>query len=407
MLDYITTIIVRFFERWMPDALVVSVLLTLLTFILVLCFTDTTPRGAIDAWGDGFWSLLTFTNQITLTLLFGYALASTAPVHKTLLWASGCVHSARSAYLLVCLLTGLIALLSWSTALVAAGILSRAVGEDCRRREIRVHYPLLVAAAFSGFVVWHQGLSASIPLTLATPGHFLEAQVGVISTAETLFTWWNGLTAFAIVFTLPWMMTLLHPRRPEAIREIPDHLYRQAESHEATPEEHTPAARLEQSRWLALSVVGCGLLYLFTHYGTRGGGLTLNVMNLMLLIVGILCAGNLRRYLKAAAGGGEIVIPFLLQYPFYAGIAGMIATTGVGNLIVEQATAAASADSLPLLGFFSGGLLNVFIPSGGAQWAVQGPIMLTAAQQLGADLPLTAMAVAMGDQWTNLIQPLI
>ena len=407
MLDYITATIVQFFERWMPDALVVSVLLTLLTFLLVLGLTDTTALGAVEAWGDGFWTLLTFTNQIALTLLFGFVLANTAPVWKALLWASGSVHSARSAYLSICLLTGLIAMLSWSTALVAAGIASRAIGEDCRRRGIRVHYPLLIASAFSGFVVWHQGLSASIPLTLATPGHFLEAQIGVISTTQTLFTWWNALTASAILISLPWMMTLLHPKRPETVREIPDHLYQQAELLEAIPQAHTPAARLEESIWLPRAVVACGLLYLFTHYVSHGGGLTLNIMNFTLLMIGILSAGNLRCYLKAAAGGGEIVVPFLLQYPFYAGIAGMIATTGVGDLIVEHVTAAASADSLPLLGFFSGGLLNILIPSGGAQWAVQGPIMMTTAQQLGADLPVTAMAVAMGDQWTNLIHPLI
>ena len=407
MLDRVTAGIVRFFERWMPDALVVAIALTLLTMVLVVGLTDTSPRGAVDAWGDGFWTLLTFTNQIALTLLFGYALASTAPVKRGLIWISGLVWSTRSAYVMVCLLTGVIALFSWSTALVAAGIVSRAVGEGCRRRGISVHYPLLIASAFSGFVVWHQGLSASIPLTVATPGHFLEAQIGIIPTSATLFTLWNGLTALAILLTLPWAMAMLHPRRPEAVREIPDHLFNQSEPAAPAPGDPTPAERLEQSPWLAVAVVAGGALYLLTHYGARGDGLTLNVMNFTLLMVGILCAGNLQRYLKTVAGGGEIVVPFLLQYPFYAGIVGMIATSGLGNLIVGLATAVADAERLPLMGFLSAGLLNVFIPSGGAQWAVQGPIMMSAAQQLGADLPATAMAVALGDQWTNLIQPLI
>lgn len=407
MLDRVTAAIVRFFERWMPDALVVAIVLTLLTMVLVVGVTDTGPRAAVEAWGDGFWTLLTFTNQIALTLLLGYALASTAPVRAGLLWAAGRVRSPRSAYVLVCLLTGVIALLSWSTALVAAGIVSRAVGEGCRGRGIRVHYPLLIAAAYSGFVIWHQGLSGSVPLTVATPGHFLEAEIGLISTAQTLFTMWNVLTVLAILATLPWVMAFLHPRRDADIREIPDHLYQRADAADEVPEVYTPAARIEQSRALALVVVAGGGLFLFTHFGTRGDGLTLNIMNFTLLMAGVLCAGNLQRYLKAAAGGGEIVVPFLIQYPFYAGIAGMIATSGLGAQIVGLATSLASAESLPVLGFFSAGLLNVFIPSGGAQWAVQGPIMMSAAQQLGADLPTTAMAVALGDQWTNLIQPLI
>lgn len=411
MLDRVTAGIVRFFERWMPDALVVAVVLTLLTLMLVLGLTDTSPRGAINAWGDGFWSLLAFTNQIALTLLLGYILASTTPVRNALLKVSILARSPRSAYAMVCLLTGVIALFSWSTALVAAGIVSRAVGESCRRRGIRLHYPLLIASAFSGFVVWHQGLSASIPLTIATPGHFLEAQIGVIATSETLFTWWNGLTVAAVLLTLPWVMSLLHPKRPENVVEIPDHLFN-ATDHADGPVEcdtqpATPAMRLEQSRLLVVAIVLGGGLFLLTHYGARGDGLTLNVMNFTLLMAGLLCAGTLQRFLKAASGGGDIVVPFLLQYPFYAGIAGLISTTGLGNVVVEWASSIATADTLPLVGFASAGLLNIFIPSGGAQWAVQGPIMMTAAQQLGADLPATAMAVALGDQWTNLIQPLI
>lgn len=414
MLDRMTAGIVRFFERWMPDALVVAITLTLLTVALVLALTDTSPRAAIDAWGDGFWSLLTFTNQMALSLLLGYALASTAPVRGGLLKAANLVRSPRSAYVLVCLLTGVIAVFSWATALVAAGVVSRAVGEGCRRRGIRVHYPLLIGSAFSGFVVWHQGVSGSIPLTIATPGHFLESQIGLIPTSATLFTVWNGLTVAAILLTLPWVMALLHPKQSHNVQEIPDHLCAgpkpgldaaRADAAPVTPA--SPALRLEQSRLLVLATVAGGALFLLTHYGTRGDGLTLNIMNFTLLMAGLLCAGTLQRYLKAVAGGGDIVVPFLLQYPFYAGIAGLIASSGLGNLLVAQASAMASADSLPLMAFLSAGLLNVFIPSGGAQWAVQGPIMMSAAQQLGADLPATAMAVALGDQWTNLIQPLI
>ena len=130
-------------------------------------------------------------------------------------------------------------------------------------------------------------------------------------------------------------------------------------------------------------------------------------MNFSLLTVGILCAGNLDRYARITVDGGRIAAPFLVQYPFYAGIAGLIASSGLGAMVVAACASVADADSLPLFAFFSGGLLNVFIPSGGAQWAVQGPIMMTVADQIGASLPATAMAVSLGDEWTNLIQPLI
>ena len=99
-------------------------------------------------------------------------------------------------------------------------------------------------------------------------------------------------------------------------------------------------------------------------------------------------------------------MPFLLQYPMYSGIAAVMGASGLAALVIEAFVSVSSAETLPLFAFLSGGLLNLFIPSGGGQWAVQGPIMMQAAVEVGATLPRTAMAVAFGDQWTNLIQPL-
>jgi short-chain fatty acids transporter len=413
-MNHVIGLLVRFFERWMPDSFVIAVGLTLLTFVLAIVATETTPTQAIDLWNGSFWNLLTFTNQIALTLLFGYALASAAVVNRQLLRIAGSVGSARAAYTIVCVVTGVLALLSWSLALVAAGILSRAIGESCRQRGVRVHYPLLVASAFSGFVVWHQGLSGSVPLTLATPGHFLEAQIGIIPTSATLFSGWSLVTALLVIVSLPWVMTRLHPKSDDLVQQIPDAL----PGAKATPPDATaatttaggpatPAERFERSRALAGVLVVLGLIAIARHFAGPGPGLTLNSVNFTLLMLGILCAGNLRNYAQNILAGGSIVVPFLLQYPFYAGIAGLIAGSGLAGSIVSLFTAIASPDTLPLLGFVSAGLLNIFIPSGGAQWVVQGPIMMSAAQQLGADLPLVAMSVALGDQWTNLIHPLV
>lgn len=411
-MNHLLNVVVRFFERWMPDSFVVAIVLTLLTFTLAIGTTDTSAWQAIGIWNDGLWSLLTFTNQIALTLLLGYALATTAVVRKLLLRIASRVRSARSAYMTVCIVTGIFALASWSLALVAAGIMSRAVGEACQRRGVRVHYPLLVASAFTGFIVWHQGLSGSIPLTLATPGHFLEAEIGIIPTSATLFTAWNLITVVAIMATLPWVMAWMHPKDDAAIQEMPAHLLQSSDTNtnpaaDEPSSDLTPAERLERSRLLAVAVVVIGALALFTHFIERGNGLTLNAVNLALLTIGLCCAGTFRRYTRALIDGGAIVVPFLIQYPFYAAIAALIAHSGLAQSIVTMFTSVASADTLPLLGLLSAGLLNIFIPSGGAQWVVQGPIMIAAAQELGADPALTAMSVALGDQWTNLIQPLI
>lgn len=422
---------VRFFVRWIPDSFVVAILLTLLTFLLAVTVAGEPPLDAVLAWGDGFWHLLAFTNQITLTLLLGFALANTPAMNALLVRSGRVVRSPTSAYVVACWVTGLCSIVSWGLALIASGISSRAIGEHCRRNGIPVHYPLLTASSFSGFVIWHQGLSSSIGLSVATPGHFLEDRMGILPMSETLFSAWNLGVVAVVLGTLPFVLSTLHPRDAAAIEPIsgpeadPETLDgkpgdQRLESDDARavagsgdrspdlaiPPDGTPAERIEDSRLLAGAIVALGAIYLVQHFLARGRGLSIDVFNLAFLLTGIALAGSPIRYMRIIVEGGRVAVPLLLQYPFYAGIAGLMAETGLARILVEQFIGFADADRLPLLGFLSGGLLNLFVPSGGGQWALQGPIMIAAALEIGADLPRTTMSVVLGDQWTNLIHPL-
>ncbi len=403
--------LVGLFVRWKPDSFAVALLLTFLTFALSVTVAGYPADAALTSWGDNFWNLLKFTNQITLTLLLGYAFANTPPVHRALLAVASLARTPAAAYRLACVITGVCALFSWGLSLIAAGIMARAIGESCRKQGIAVHYPLLVAASFSGFVIWHQGLSSSIGLALATPGHFLERELGLIPISDTLFTTWNIGLALIVLVSMPLIMAALHPRGAEEIEPIPENLLanddvgeREASSKHTGP--LTPAQRFEESRFATGLMVAGGVAFMAVHFFVRDRGLDLNTLNFGFLWVGMLLAGSPIRYVRIIVEGGRIAVPFLLQYPFYAGIAGLMADSGLARMVVELFVSVSSAETLPLFGFLSGGLLNLFIPSGGGQWAVQGPIMMAAAQQVGADLPRVAMSVALGDQWTNLIQPL-
>jgi short-chain fatty acids transporter len=95
----------------------------------------------------------------------------------------------------------------------------------------------------------------------------------------------------------------------------------------------------------------------------------------------------------------------VLQYPFYAGIMGLITGTDLLHVFSDGFVVLSTPGTLGFWAFVSGGVLNFFVPSGGGQWAVQGPIFIEAAQKLGVELPVVVMGVAYGDQWTNLIQP--
>ena len=393
------------FVRWMPDAFAVALILTLLTVACAVGIAGYPLGASIEAWGDGFWNLLKFTNQITLTLLLGYALANTPPVERLLEITAGRVRSARSAYMTACAVTGLLALISWGLSLVSAGILARVIGKACRDKGIKVHYPLLVASSFSGFVIWHQGLTSSIGLAIATPGHFLSGLIGTIPTSETIFTTWNIVLALGILATLPLVMARLHPREGDTLSEmVGDEESSRESSQPSGP--LTPARRLDYSRWLIIPFLIMAIFYLGTHFVGRGEGLELNILNFGFLFAGIALAGSAARYAQIILNGGRVAAPFLLQYPFYAGIAGIMAESGLAARVIEFFVSVSTAATLPLFAFLSAGLLNIFIPSGGGQWAVQGPLMMAAADQAGADIPRVAMAVALGDQWTNLIQPL-
>lgn len=392
------------FVRWMPDAFSVALILTLIAALSAMTFADFPVSSTVEAWGDGFWNLLKFTNQITLTLLLGYALAETPPVQRLLRRTASRVRSARAAYITACTVTGILALLSWGLSLVASGIIARTIAAACRERGIHVHYPLLVASSFSGFVIWHQGLTSSVGLILATPGHFLEPQVGLIPTNETIFTLWNGGLALFILILLPQLMARLHPVRPELIQEFSA----PAEGEEPKEEtaSKTPAERIDFSPWLILPLLAMALFYVLWHFFQRERGLELNILNYTFLFLGVALAGSAAGYAQIIVRGGRVAVPFLLQYPFYAGIAGIIADSGLAAIIVDFFASISTPATLPFFAFLSAGFLNIFIPSGGGQWAVQGPLMMSVAQQAGADLPRVAMAVALGDQWTNLIQPL-
>lgn len=412
MLGAATSFFVRSVNRWMPDSFVIAICLTILTFILAITVAGASPTTALTAWGDGFWDLLTFTNQIVLTLIFGHALAQTGPVNRLIRRIASIPGSPTGAYLLVAFTSGVTALFSWGFSLVAGAILARFTGEECKRRGIKVHYPLLVACGFSGFVIWHQGLSSSIGLAIATPGHFLEDKIGVITLSETLFTPWNIATALFVLITLPLLMMRLHPRDEERT-EIPDALLgsNNAEKEQSATSEFTepdsPASKMEQARFLNWVILGAGIVYLLIQFVGKGTGLNINLLNFAFLMLGLALASSPVHFVNLIIDAAKVAAPFLLQYPFYAGIAGMMAMTGLAEMVVNGFVAVAGPQTMPIWTFLSSGLLNLFIPSGGGQWAVQGPIVVDAAQAIGADVPKVALSVMLGDQWTNLIHPLV
>jgi len=397
----------------MPDPYIFAVLLTLLVMGTALLFTPTTSVELINAWGDSFWSLLMFTGQMVLVLVTGHALAHTKPVHKILTMGAGKVNSAFQAYVVVGFIACIASWVNWSMGLIVGAIIAKEVAVICRQKKILVHYPLLIATAYAGFVVWHQGLSSSIGLLIATEGHFLESSMGLLSLNETIFSHWNLKISLILICTLPFLMAFL---RPKAHMTIPL-------SHHVHVDEgldgidildaiegdekikNTPAQGMENSRLLNIIIGGLGVSYFVYHIFILDKTINLNMINFIFLMLGILCSNSPMHYVNLITNASKCAGPIIFQFPFYAGIMGMMTFSGLSAILTEWFVNFSTAETLPFFSFLSAGVLNIFVPSGGGQWAVQGPIMMDAAMKLGADLPKVAMAVAMGDQWTNMIQP--
>jgi short-chain fatty acids transporter len=248
------------------------------------------------------------------------------------------------------------------------------------------------------------GYSGSGPLTAATEGSFMHEAAGrVIPVSETTFSTWNMLAALAVIVVVGVMFLLIAPKKGDDVVELPGDVGSQPYD-PADEEITTPADRIDASRILT-TVVGLALAaYLVVHFA-QGGSLTLDVVNWSFLTMILLLVRNpfeiIHLTAKAASNVGEI----LLQFPLYAGILGIMTASGLIQVLSDAFVAIANPVTFGMLAFLSAGLVNIFVPSGGGQFAVQGPIMIDAAGQLGVDQSIAIMAVAYGDQWTNMIQP--
>lgn len=346
--------------------------MSLLAFVMALLLTDSSPASTLIAWGDGLPLLMTFTAQLCITLLAAHALAHTDEVQSLLKFVGVLPKQAASAYILF--------------------VVGAALGS-------------LIASAYAGFVVWHMGYSASAPLFVATPGHSLEQAVGIIPITQTIFTWENLAIIVAIVTALAIVYPLMRPEDKEIIQFEPE----QGEPLIPMPRNEmnpaSPAEWLETRRLPNLVVGGALLASIGVSFVEQGFFLTLDIVNWSLLGLGLLLSRSPVHYVRLIYNASSSVGAIIIQYPFYAGMLGIMTATGLAAVMSGWFADIATPQTLGFTAFLSAGLVNLFIPSGGGQWAVQGPVFIDAAQQIGVAPEVIVMAIAYGDQWTNMIQP--
>jgi short-chain fatty acids transporter len=279
-----------------------------------------------------------------------------------------------------------------------------------KERGLRLHFPLLVAAGYSGYVVWHMGYSGSGPLAAATPDSFVEQQLGyLVPVTDTIFTWWNVTGVVVAVAAVVAVMAALAPSKDEPVVELPVGASMEREETELLDTrgstKPTPAERLDGGR-LVTTTLGVALLaYLVTYYAQEGFLLTLDIVNWTFLCLVMLLVKSPSELAGLVVDAARNVGDILVQFPLYAGILGIMTASGLIEIFADFFVSISTQDTLGLWAFLAGGFINLFVPSGGGQFAVQAPIFLEAADQLGTDPSIVIMGIAYGDQWTNMIQP--
>ncbi|SFB32405.1 short-chain fatty acids transporter [Lentibacillus halodurans] len=401
----LTALFDRMVQRYLPDAFLFAIILTIIVFFLGMGVMGSSPIEMVEYWGTGFWDLLEFAMQMSLIVVTGYILASTPFVRNILQKISTLANTPGQAILLVTFVASVACLINYGFGLVVGALLAIHVA----RRVTSVDYRLLMASAYSGFLLWHGGLSGSIPLLVATDDHFLMDTIGTVPVTETLFSSFNLFIVLFLLLTLPFInWYLMKARDPftntdASTWDTKD--YEDTEEETIPAKNRTPAESLENSQIISLIIGIMGLAFIIYHFTQNGFDLNLNIVNFTFLFLGILFHKTPRRFLNSVTSAVQNAGGIIIQFPFYAGIMGMMVESGLSQEMSMWFVSISNEMTLPLFSFISAGIVNFFVPSGGGQWAVQGPIMVPAALEIGADTAKTAMGVAWGDAWTNMIQP--
>jgi short-chain fatty acids transporter len=400
----ITGFFTELMRKYLPDPFVFAIGLTLLTMVLAVLVQGQGIVALTTSWGKGFWTLLAFTTQMAVILAMGYVLATAPLTERFLDRIVMRVHDPRTAIIVATLVGGIGSYLNWGFGLVIGGIVARKLALSVKG----VHYPLIIASAYSGFTLYGLGLSASIPVLISTKGHPMEAQMGVIPLSETIFSPTMLITSLIVLITLPLLNAWLHPKPGQPVTEIDRTLEDDSRSKPALPadttDDRTLASRLNNSRVLSGLIGLIGVVYVVLYF--RGGGsMDLNLINFIILFLGIILLGTPIRYVEKLNEGIRTISGIILQYPFYAGIMAIMASSGLVNTFSEFFVRIATPHTLPFWGLVSSFFINFFAPSGGGHWVIQGPFMIEAAKAIGASVGHTATAVMLGNAWNDLIQP--
>lgn len=405
----ITDGLINIMQKYLPSSFVLAIILAIIVFTAGILFTDSTPMDMYKYAGEGLFELVGFTMQMVLILVTGHALANSPIVLRMLRRLARIPRDRVSAVVFTAFVSYLCTYLHWGFGLVAGALLAKEIATINYGK--KVHYPILVAAAYSGNIA--RGPSSSIFLGPTGAGHAAEEFSGIIPLSDTLLMPENILMTVVLLLVIPMVYKFMTPTAEESLEINASILENdRLTEDEATKRRHaednssTIADKLDNSKVIALLFAAIILVYVVSYFSRVGFlGLDINSIILIFLVMGMFAHQTPNRYAAAIKNAASTADSMILQFPIYAAIMVMLRETGMAGAVSNFFINISDANTLPLYTFYSSSLINFFIPSGGGLWAIQGPIALQAAKELHASMEATMVGLAWGDTWSSQIQP--
>ena len=405
--------IARVFGSLIPDAVTTSIALLIVVFASALWLGNTLETTG-GAYYRGLWMLLAFTMQMTLILVLSSALGA-APFFRRAIVLLSNLPRTETAVVAMCIVCGAtMSYMYWELGMALNPLIAVFFARAAEKKGLRVDFPFLLSTTIASGSVWQYGFSASAPLLMNTPGHFLEEVTGIMPLSTTIFAPATGVFVIGFLLLVFVSARLLLPNKPRFVSHFPD-ACKLADSAQATRKEREPAPhkpvsgtfseRLEAhpapTALLALALAG----WLYFHFFVKGAGLQLNALNTTLLFFCLVFHRTIRNFSKVLPAAVVTAWPVIVLYHLYAGVAGVIQFTTVGEEFVSMFAAYSTPLTFPLLTALAGTLMAVFVPSSGGQWVIQGFITAKTAQTIGVSAQRGLLALGIGDHMGNLLSP--
>jgi short-chain fatty acids transporter len=394
----------RVMGRFVPDAITASVILLIILAVMAIAMGNS-PGKTLDAYYQGLWMLLPFTMQMTLIIVLSSVLGAT-PFFKTAITRlSRWPKTLFQALALSVVVTAVAAYLYWGLGIAITPLVAVHFAREAERKGIKLDFLFLLALLWAANAAWQFGLSSSAALLMATPGHFLEKTTGILPLRTTIWSPAAIILEVSFVTILIFVGYLLMPKNGKPVSDFPDACKLTEEGTSIDPGAVNFSERLERNPIIPLLICAVLVGWLYNHFGVKHLSVDINALNTILLFSCLLLHRSIYRFTQTLQHAVVSCWPIIIIYPLYAGVAGLIQFTSVGEVLAGLVSSVSTPYSFPFLAAFSGTIVAIFVPSSGGQWVIQGYVTSTAAMAAGVSIQRGLLALSIGDHMGNLVAP--